>query len=80
MDQDEVLVRLEGIFQEVLDTDDIEMSRELSAGDVEEWNSLSHIRLIVSVEQAFDVSFRSTEVNNLDNVGDMVDLILEKLG
>ena len=80
MDQNRVIARLTPIFHEILDNDRIELSRTLYAGDVEEWDSLSHIRLIVAVEEAFQISFRSTEVGSLENLGDIIDLILLKLG
>lgn len=80
VDQKQVLEQLTPVFHEVLDNDSIVLSRDLSAGDVQEWDSLSHIRLIVAVEQVFGISFKSTEISDLENLGEMVDLILEKLG
>jgi len=80
VDQQQVLEALTPVFHDVLDNDSIVLSRELSAGDVKEWDSLSHIRLVVAVEQAFGISFKSTEISDLENLGEMVDLILEKLG
>lgn len=74
-----MLAQLTPIFHEVLDNDSILLNRELSAGDVEEWHSLTHVRLIVAVEQAFGIRFKSTEIVDLENIGDLVDLILEKL-
>jgi acyl carrier protein len=79
VNQEQVLARLAPIFHEVLDNESIVLSRDLTAEDVEEWHSLSHIRLIVAVEQAFGVNFKSTEISDLENVGDMTDLILAKL-
>lgn len=79
MEEVQVLAKLTPIFQDVLDNDNIELSRSLTAGDVDEWDSLSHIRLIVAVERAFRVKFQSMEIADLKNVGDMVDLIRHKL-
>lgn len=79
MDQTQVLAQLTPIFYEVLDNENIVLTRELHAGDVEEWHSLSHIRLIVAIEQDFGVTFKSTEISDLEDIGDIIDLILEKL-
>ena len=79
MNQEQILANLTPIFHEVLDNDGLVLTRELSAGDVEEWDSLSHIRLVVAVEQAFGLRFKTTEIADLDNLGGLVDLILQKL-
>jgi acyl carrier protein len=73
-----VFDRLLPIFQDVFDRDDIELTPELSAADMEEWDSLSNIRLFVAIEQAFGVHFNSDEITSLDNVGEMVDLLQTK--
>jgi acyl carrier protein len=74
-----IFARLTPIFHDVLDNDTIELSRNLTAGDVDEWDSLTHIRVIVAVERAFGIKFQSMEVMDLKNVGAMVDLIQLKL-
>lgn len=79
MDQEQIFGRLTPIFHEVLDNESIVLSRDLSADEVDEWDSLTHIRLIVAVEQAFQVSFPSMEIADLQNVGDMVDSLQKKL-
>ena len=79
MDEVEIFTKLTPIFQDVLDNDSIELSRSLTAGEVDEWDSLSHVRLIVAVERAFHVRFQSMEVADLKSVGDMVDLLQQKL-
>lgn len=79
MEEVEVFAKLTPIFQDVLDNDSIELTRELTAGDVDEWDSLTHVRLIVAVERAFGIKFQSMEIADLKNVGDMVDLIRLKL-
>jgi acyl carrier protein len=79
VDEVEIFAKLTPIFQDVLDNDSIELSRSLTAGEVDEWDSLSHVRLIVAVERAFHVRFQSMEVADLKSVGDMVDLLQQKL-
>lgn len=78
MKKDEILARLTGIFHEELDNDTIVLSFDTTAEDVEEWDSLSHIQLIVAVEKAFGVRFTSSEIQSWNNVGEMIDCILTK--
>ena len=72
MDEKQIYARLEEIFHDVFDDDSIRVTPELSAKDVDGWDSLTHIRLIVSVERAFKIKFSTTEVGELKNVGDLV--------
>ncbi|MAI19612.1 MAG: acyl carrier protein [Rhodospirillaceae bacterium] len=78
MTDSEIFSRLTDIFHDVFDNDDIELTPDMTAEDVEEWDSLSHIRLIVAAEREFGVSFSSSEVANLENVGQFVDLIVAR--
>ena len=68
-------VLLTEIFQDVFDNDDVIATPELTAHDVEEWNSLNHIRVILSVEKVFDIKFSVAEISDVQNVGEMVALI-----
>ena len=79
MDSAEVYKRLDAVFQDVFDDDSIVLRPDLTANDVEDWDSLKHIRLMLSVEKAFHVSFSASEVGNLKNVGELADLIQAKL-
>ena len=79
MEEAQIFAKLTPIFHDVLDNESIELSRSLTAGEVDEWDSLSHVRLIVAVERAFHVRFQSMEVADLKSVGDMVDLLQQKL-
>ena len=74
-----ILDLLTPLFQDVFDDDDVVATEDLSAKDVEEWDSLSHIRLVVAIEGELNVSFTTGELAVLENVGQMVDLILRKL-
>ena len=69
------LDRLTNVFRDVFGDDDLTITRETSAADIEEWDSLTHVTLIVTVEREFDLRFKSSEVSALNNVGDLVDLI-----
>ena len=75
----EIKERLTDIFSDLFDDDSIELNDAMTAKDVEEWDSLNHINLIVAVEGAFKVKFTTKEVNNLANVGEFVALIAGKL-
>ncbi len=80
MTKDEVRSKLKSIFETVLDVDDLDLRDDLSAGDVEEWDSLSHVRLIVTVERQFNIKFSNAEIEELKNVGDLIRLVMTKVG
>jgi acyl carrier protein len=80
MTKDEVRSKLKSIFETVLDVDDLDLRDDLSAGDVEEWDSLSHVRLIVTVERQFKIKFSNAEIEELKNVGDLIRLVMTKVG
>jgi acyl carrier protein len=69
------LERLNQVFQDVFDDDELQVTRQTTAKDVEGWDSLMHVTLVVNVEKAFKVKFSSTEVASLQTVGDLLDLI-----
>jgi acyl carrier protein len=69
------MTQLNDIFQDVFEDDELEVSRETTAHDVEGWDSLMHVTLIVNVEKVFDVKFASSEISALKKVGDLEDLI-----
>jgi len=72
--------QLKEVMQDVLDDDSIEPTETMTAEDVEGWDSLSHIRLMVSIEKRFKVKFTSAEVEKLRNVGDLLRAINSKSG
>lgn len=75
MGTNEVYVRLAAIFEDVFDEDSIHLTPELTAKDVDGWDSLTHIRLMLTVEKKFKVKFTTSEIGKLQNVGDLVALI-----
>jgi acyl carrier protein len=79
MDEPQIYQRLTEIFQDVFDEDSIEVTPKLSADDVDGWDSLTHIRLILTIEKAFKVKFSTSEIGKLENVGDLVALIQGKV-
>ena len=70
--------RVEDVFQDVFDSDQLTIGRETTAADVEGWDSLMHVRLVIAIEKAFQVRFTSSEVAALATVGDLVDLLGRK--
>ncbi|MGE4297510.1 MAG: acyl carrier protein [Desulfovibrionaceae bacterium] len=76
----QALERMQDIFRDVLDVDDIVLTTATTADDIEEWDSLSHINLVVALEQDFGLKFALGELQTLKNVGDMAELIVKKLG
>jgi acyl carrier protein len=79
MDEPQIYQRLTEIFQEVFDEDSIEVTPKLSADDVDGWDSLTHIRLVLTIEKAFKIKFSTSEIVKLENVGDLVALIQAKV-
>ena len=76
--REEIFDTLTEIFQDIFDDDELALTEALSAADVEEWDSLSHIRLIVAIESELSLKFSVAELARLENVGQMVDLIMAK--
>lgn len=77
MNQAEVIAKLQTIFDTVF-LEPVLLTPEVSAKDVPEWDSLTHISLMVAVEKAFGVRFRVGEVENTQNVGEFANLILKR--
>ena len=79
MQDEEILSQLQVIFQEVFQDDEIKVNFSTTAEDVNNWDSLSHINLVVSVEKLFDIRLALGEIADLQNVGDFVHVIKNKL-
>ena len=78
MTRTEVLEHLKKIFMDVMDLDELVLQESTTAADVEEWDSLSHVRLMISIERGLGVRFSGSEIGSLQKVGDLVDLIVNK--
>jgi acyl carrier protein len=76
--REEALTQIIEVFHDVLDDDTIVLKEETTASDVEEWDSLNHIQLVVAVEKKFKVRFTSKEIQSWANVGEMITCILSK--
>ncbi len=75
---DDVYGRLAAIFRDIFDDDTIVLRPDLTAADVPEWDSLSHIRLVLAIQNAFGIRFSAAQTANLKNVGELADLIRAK--
>ena len=79
MNEEEIYARLAKIFEDVFDEESIKITPEMTAKDVDGWDSLTHIRLMLSVEKAFRIKFTASEIGKLENVGDLVDFIKARI-
>ena len=77
MDEPQIYVRLAEIFEDVFD-EEIAVTPQLSAKDVDSWDSLTHIRLLETIERKFNIKFTLPEVRELKNIGELTDLIQTK--
>ena len=76
MTREELYVRLNAVFQDVFDDEDITVCDATTADDIEDWDSLEHINLVAAVEKEFGIKFTMGQVVTMKNVGEMVDIIL----
>lgn len=80
MTREEAFRALNEVFQDVFDDDTITVTDATTAADIEDWDSLEHINLIVAVEKKFGIKFTMGEVSGMKNVGEMMDIILGRQG
>ena len=80
MTREEVFARITEIFREEFDDDTLVIVDETNAEDIEDWDSLAHVELVIAMEKEFSMKFNLKEVGELQNVGEMADLILRKMG
>lgn len=79
MERTEILSKLRDIFRDVLDNEEITLAETTSANDIEEWDSLANVQLIVEVESEFGIRFTSTEIMSWKNIGDWISCIDSKI-
>lgn len=78
MEKSQILDEVQAIFRDVLDNEKIVLANETTADDIEEWDSLTHIQLIVAIEKHFKIRFTSREILSWQNVGQLIDSIANK--
>lgn len=79
MERTDVINYLTAIFKKVFEKQELVLTDEMTANDVDQWTSLSHVILIAEIEKEFSITFQMRDLNKMDNVGAMVDLIISKL-
>lgn len=80
MSREEVFAKLNEVFRDVFDDEDITVTETTTAEDIEDWDSLEHINLMAAVEQEFGIKFTMGQIVTMKNVGEMATIILERLG
>jgi acyl carrier protein len=80
MEKSEIIEKLTAIFHDVFSDNTIVLRDDMTASDVENWDSLTHMFMITKVEEVFGIRFKLRELNKLKNVGDLCNTIAEKLG
>jgi len=78
MTREEGAARLTKLMRDLFDAEDLEFSDSLTADDVDDWDSLSHVRFLVAVEKEFGFRFTSGEIDAFKNVGEMLDVIVRR--
>lgn len=79
MEHIEILKQLNVIFIDIIDNEDMLLTNETTAGDVDGWDSLTHIQLVVAIEKHFKIRFTSKEIQSWKSVGELVDCIANKV-
>jgi acyl carrier protein len=79
MDKGEILKTVNDIFIDVLDDENVVLTYETTVNDVEEWDSLNHIQLVVAIEKQFAIRFTSQEIQSWNNVGELIGSISNRI-
>lgn len=79
MSREDLYVRLNDVFRTVFEDESIVVNDSTTSDDIEDWDSLEHINLVVAVEKEFGVKFNMGEINKFRNVGEMVDVIISRV-
>ena len=72
------IAEFQTLFRDVLENDDIVLTNETTAHDIDEWDSINHIYLVVEIEKHFEIKFSSSEILQWQNVGEMIDSVKAK--
>lgn len=80
MKRNDIIPELQEIFVDVFDNEELIITEETNAEDIEDWDSLEQIHILVAIEKRFNIKFDIKEVTNLNNVGEIVDVIERKIG
>jgi len=78
MERNEILKQVNGIFADVLDNEGLVLNESTTANDVDDWDSLTHIHLVVAIEKHFKIRFTSQEIQSWNNIGELIGCIATK--
>ena len=78
MEKEKIYEELNNVFRDVFDDDTITVNETTTSKDIEDWDSLEHINLVIAVEKQFNIKFNMGEVSTMKNVGEMVDIIVNR--
>ena len=79
MDRDEVMSKVTEIARDIFDDEELELNDDTIAADVDGWDSLTHLSLMNEIENEFEIKFEMKEVQGLNNVGELIDVIMERM-
>lgn len=79
MNRQEILTKIEEVLSQVLDAEDLRLLENTTADTVKDWDSINHVRLLVGLERELGLQFETDEVNSVRNVGELIDVIQQKL-
>jgi acyl carrier protein len=78
VDENEILLKVQSIISDALDLPDLTVTRQTTADEVEGWDSLNHINIVLAVEKQFGIKVHTAEIEELRNVGELVELVAKK--
>ena len=79
MTQRDIFIEVQQIFRDVFDDQELIIDNNTNSDSVDNWDSLNHINLVVAIERKFEIKFKLGELQNLKNVGEMINLLKEKI-
>lgn len=79
MEREEVICKLNEIFEDIIDEGSVSLSETSTSKDVDGWDSLTNIQLVVAIEKNYNIKFTSEEIISWKNIGEMIDCILTKM-
>ncbi len=75
MERQEILNKLQTVYRDILDDEEIVLTEETTAEDIEEWDSITHVQIVAEIQKVFDVKFSAKEMLLWESVGDIIDAI-----
>ena len=79
MNKKDIFNKVQDVFIDVFDDENLEINNSTNSEHIEEWDSLNHIQLVLSIEKFFSVRFKTGEIQSLKDVGEMIDMLEEKI-